>query len=338
MGNSTTFSVALGVMEDLPDVRDDLVLTHQGFKVLDFIDEKKELSNDDKSALTSTYLETIRYPDPDKSNVKDLESKLIKLGFDEQDIEHKSLVKNVRKLVRAFRFGHPKVKDIFLEYSAKMAEGFAKARSKEELVDMRDVDTDCLFAAGYVGYLVNSVYEARGITTFEQSIELKNPARTVGKALQLGNNLRDYFKDIENGINHWPKAIVGAINDAVSIENKEERAKAVDEAYKNKFRELVDYSIDKFFRAAEYVTKLPSADYIGHKLFPALSLASYAIVVREVDNPQFIASKGRAFRKPIGELLDAKDVVAALVKDNSDIRPYLEHILIKREPSRRYRS
>lgn len=337
LDNSTTFALALGTMNDLPDVRDDLVLAHQGFKLLDFIDEKKGLESEEKDKLMAQYLETVRHPDPDFSNVRDLESKLNGLGFEERDEEHRSLIEHVDVLIRAFRDRYSKVRDTFLDYGAKMAEGFSKARKKTTIEEWGEVDRDCLFAAGYVGYLVNGIYEARKLITAEQAQELKTPARTVGKALQLGNNLRDLFKDMDEGIKHWPDKNIKAIKELDGIENQEEKRKEAMAVFNEEFRELVVYSQDKFFKAVEYTDNLPRGKFNGHILFPALSLACYAQVIRDIDNLSFLCTRGESYKKSPRELFDAKDVVAALVKEGSSIRPYLEHILDRRRPSREYR-
>lgn len=342
LDNSKTFALTLQVMNDLPEVREDLILAHQGFKGLDYIDETETISGDEKKELMDQYLRTIEDPGPNGERIGDLENRLLWLGFNEKDEEHKSLIQNVPTLVRAFRDRYSEIRKVFINYASKMAEGFTRVREKGEVVDFGDVDRDCLIAAGYVGYLVNAIYEARGIISSEQAEKLKGPSRTVGKALQLGNNLRDLFEDMNYEIKHWPDRIMEKINKATTAADISDlilksREATVKEVYENEFKELIDYTTDKFLKATEYTDKLPADKYKGHILFPALSLAGYSLVTRNVDNEDFLMTRGRSYRLDKSEVFDAKDVVTHLVNEGRSIRPYLEHILIAKRPSREYR-
>ncbi len=333
LDNSSTFSIALNTMNDVPEIRDDLLVVHQLFKVLDFIDEKPDVQRREKKSLHEDYFEVIRYPEEDK--IEDLERRLEVLGFNDADIEHSTLVENIRVLIRAAQDRPNKVRDIFLKYGTKMAEGFAKT-DKKPILDMRDVDLDTLIAAGYVGYTVLEIFEARKYLTSGEADRLKTPARTLGKADQLGNNLRDFFKDLKADISHWPEETLQKFKEALEIEPIRMRQRRLRELYPN-FSALVHYSADKFYKGVDFIDRLPKGRPYGPAVFSGLGLAVYADYARRVDNPEFLATEGVYERPTKGEIFDLKDAVTGLVREGSSIRSLIRHLLDTKEPSTTFR-
>lgn len=333
LDNSQTFAVAIHAMgEDSPDVRDDLTVVHQGFKIIDFVDEKKELSRQQKQECLDEYLDTVEYPTDGK--ISSMRDNLQSLGFTPLDEEHQSLIQNIPVLVRSFQNRPQMVKDSFLKYGRKMTEGFAKMEERE-IKDMRGVDLDCLVAAGYVGYAVNGIYVAREIISPEQEEELRIPARTVGKAVQLGNNLRDTIEDVTAGISHWPFSEVIKLKNALKLVGRE-REDALKDFYKNNFKDWIDYTKKIFLDATKYVDMLPRGPPYGPKIFPALSLALYSQIVRAVDNPDFLISDGQYAKPSAGDLFDTKDIATALIKQDLSIRPLIEYTLKTGRPISSY--
>ncbi len=339
MDNSNTFSLALLIMGDLPEVRDDLVITHQGYKILDLIDEKKNLTRGEKQELMNFYLNTVEYPE---NNIPELERRIQSLNLhSDKDAEHASLVAHIGTLIHAFQHRPQRVKDAFLRDGRNMAEGF-KRQENAQILDMHGVRSDLLVNAGYVGYTVDSILTARGLLTEEEEKNLRPHARKTGEGVQTANNLRDLFKDLDDEIYHWPQRIIDAVKLVIPKHLPSRDFSKIEELYRNEFAEIREYTKKTMFRACDYIDELQrirgDRPEIGHIAFTTLSLAVSAMTVRNVDDICFLLSRGTYQKPSKHERIDAYDVSLHLAKEKGDVRPYLEHILIKKKDSRVFRA
>ena len=319
LDNSTTYALALqAVVDDTPELGYDLVIAHQGFKLLDFGEENKEFLRNERKEFMNHCLDTLSNPSSQK--IKDLEQRVEPLMQHPQfDSEFTSLLRNMRPFIRAFHTRPLEVREIFLKYANRMAAGFANPEV-QKINDLTDVHRYCLIAAGFVGWCITENLAIRGYVSRDMEAQLMPHAITMGKAVQLGNNLRDFFKDYESGMWRWPKLNMEAIARARTPED-------ITHVYENEFREIVNYTKKHFHEATSYFDQLPSAAPYGPKVFTGLGLAAYAAVVGRVSTREFLETRGHYKKLRKHDALDIKDAVQHYACHGESIEPLIGHLL-----------
>ncbi len=319
LDNSKTYALALQtVVDDFPKLGDDLVIAHQGFKLLDFGEENREFLRKQRKDFLERCIDTLASPSPQK--IKDLETRVSPLinhpAFDQ---EFKSILTHLPAFIGTFQNRPPEVQKVFLKYADRMAKGFANPEV-QKIHDLTDVHRYCLIAAGYVGYCVTENFAVRNYLKEEEAAALMPSALIMGKAVQLGNNLRDFFKDFESGMWRWPARNTEAIARARTPED-------ISHVYENEFKEIVDYTKKHFVEATQYFDQLPTKEPYGPKIFSGLGLAAYAAVVGRVASRNFVYTRG-GYKKPTrNEALDIRDIITHYAQRGESIKPLINHLL-----------
>jgi len=232
-----------------------------------------------------------------------------------------------------------KVQDIIRTYYEQMTEGLSNPRI-QNIITLEDHHNYCHYAAGVVGYMVTELTKEAGYFSEEQARTKLMPspnnwnlgvnsAHDFGVALQLVNNIRDFYKDAEEGIYRYPQQLFEKSSTTYDslLKLQEKDKEVLDNAYKEILRPQIEDAKKYIFSADKWIEELPFSP-IELRQSWGDALAMSAATLRMVNTPRFFYDPAcRKISKDEVNTIDSK--IVALTQQRKGIYGFLEHLFEK---------
>ena len=192
-------------------MQDPLLLAYSFARKIDEIEDNQNIGEEERIALMDKVRAMLF---GDKQSAIDLEERLSWINPTEE--KFRFLLKNTIKLYDAHESMPDDIKKLTKKYLGEMTNGL-RSPGIRNYFNFEGYHQYCHYTTGIIGFLITKILRYGGVfderdikkvMPYPESTEIgKNPAHDWGIAIQLYNDIRDFFDDDSQNKHKWPEIL-----------------------------------------------------------------------------------------------------------------------------------